>query len=158
LNLGIIERRQGMIVILTKDVKGLGRAGDIVKVNDGYARNLLFPKDMATPATEGNIKNIEKQKKVMEERRRKDHAAAAALAEKISRMDVKISTKSGETGRLFGSITAKDIADAMKEQHGLDIDKRKISLEAPIKNLGAFRVEVKLYHEVSATVNVTVTA
>jgi large subunit ribosomal protein L9 len=152
------EKESIMVVILTMDVKGLGRAGDVVKVNDGYARNFLFPKAMATPATEGNIKNVEKQKKAIEEKRAKELAAAKALAGKIDALSVKIVTKSGDSGRLFGSITSKDIADALKAQHRIDIDKRKIVLDSPIKNVGEASVEIKLYHEVSAMLKVEVEA
>lgn len=145
-----------MIVILTKDIKGLGRAGEVVKVNDGYARNMLLPRGMATEATDGNIRSLEKQKKISEEKRQKDLAAAKQTAEKIGALSVKIVTKSGENGRLFGSITSKDIADALKEQHKVDIDKRKIVLESPIKTVGTFPIEIKIYPEVVATVNVTI--
>ncbi|MDR1135161.1 MAG: 50S ribosomal protein L9 [Clostridiales Family XIII bacterium] len=147
-----------MVVILLRDVKGLGRAGEVVKVNDGYARNFLFPKAMATPATDGNIKNVEQQKKILVEKRDKELASAEALAGKIGALSVKIMTKSGENGRLFGSITSKDIADALKAQHKIDIDKRKIVLESPIKNVGESSVEIKLYHEVTAVLKVVVEA
>jgi large subunit ribosomal protein L9 len=147
-----------MIVILTKDVKGLGKTGDVVKVSNGHARNLLIPKGMAAEATDRNIRSLEKQKKLLEEKRRKELAEAKALAEKIEGVCVKILTKSGENGRLFGSITTMDIAAALNEQHGLSLDKRKIALEAPIKNTGDHPVEVKIFPEVSATLTVRVEA
>ncbi|MDR0570121.1 MAG: 50S ribosomal protein L9 [Clostridiales Family XIII bacterium] len=145
-----------MIVILLKDVKDLGKSGDVVKVSDGYARNMLLPRGMAAQATDGNIRSLEKQKKVLEEQRQRDLQAAQAQAEKIGKLTVEILTKSGESGRLFGSITSKDIADAIKRQHGVDLDKRKILLESPIKTIGETSVEIKLYPEVSATVKVDV--
>ncbi|MCR5481356.1 MAG: 50S ribosomal protein L9 [Clostridia bacterium] len=146
-----------MIVILLKDVKGTGKAGDVVKVSDGYARNMLIPKGMATEATEGNVRSLEKQKAIAAEKKAKEQADARELAEKIKDMQVVIKTKGGEGGRLFGSITNKDIAEALKEQYKLDIDKKKIVLDSPIKQTGNVKVEVKLYAEISAMLAVNVT-
>jgi large subunit ribosomal protein L9 len=134
----------------------LGKAGDVVKVSDGHARNLLIPKGIAAEATDGAVRNLEKQKKLNEEKYRKDLAAAHALAERIGGISVKIITKSGENGRLFGSITSKDIADALAEQHKIHIDKRKIVLENPIKNTGPASVEIKVFPEVTAALRVDV--
>jgi len=147
-----------MIVILIKDVKGVGKAGDVVKVSDGYARNLLLPKGLATEATEGNVRNLEKQKAIQEANRQKELSEARELAERIAQVKVSIATKSGEAGRLFGSITTKDIADALSEQHKITIDKRKFVLENPIKHTGDFELDVKVYPEVTAKLKVTVTA
>ena len=107
-----------MIVILNRDVKGTGKAGDIVKVSDGYARNMLIPKGYAKEATEGNVRNLEKQKALAAEKKAEEKAAAQALAEKINAASVTIKTKAGEGGRIFGSITSKDIADALADQSG----------------------------------------
>jgi large subunit ribosomal protein L9 len=137
-------------------VKGLGRAGDVVKVSDGYARNMLIPRGMAAEATDGNIRNLEKQKKVLDEKRQKELTAAKELAARIEGLHVTIITKSGENGRLFGSITSKDITDALREQHQMNLDKRKIVLESPLKNVGTFPVEIKIYPEVSATLRVVI--
>ncbi len=145
-----------MIVILLKNVKGTGKAGDIVKVSDGYARNMLIPKGMAKEATEGNVRSLEKQKALAEEKRAADKAAAQALADKIKELKTVIKTKGGEGGRLFGSITSKDISDAVSEQHKLNIDKKKIVLDTPIKTCGTYEIPVKLYTEVTGTLNVTV--
>ncbi len=147
-----------MIVILIKDVKGVGKAGDVVKVSDGYARNLLLPKGLASEATEGNVRNLEKQKAIQEANRQKELAEARELAEKIAQLKVTIVSKSGEGGRLFGSITSKDIADALAEQHKINIDKRKFILENPIKHTGDFELDIKIYPEVTAKLKVTVTA
>ena len=114
-----------MKVILLKDVKGSGKAGDIVKVSDGYARNMLIPKGLAKEATQGNIKTLEKQKEKMAEKFAADKKAAEELAEKMETLTVDIVTKGGEGGRLFGSVTSKDIADALKEQHGIEVDKKR---------------------------------
>jgi len=146
-----------MIVILEKDVKGVGKAGDVVKVSDGYARNMLLPKGLAKEATEGNIRNLEKQKAIQEANRQKELAAARALAERMGQIKVTIVTKSGEGGRLFGSITTKDIAEALEKQHNISIDKRKFVLENPLKHTGDYEIDVKLYPEVTAKLKVTVT-
>ena len=122
-----------MIVILNRDVKGTGKAGDIVKVSDGYARNMLIPKGYAKEATEGNVRNLEKQKAIAAEKKAEEKAAAQALAEKISAVSVTIKTKAGEGGRIFGSITSKDISEALMEQHKLAVDKKKIQLDNPVK-------------------------
>jgi large subunit ribosomal protein L9 len=146
-----------MIVILVKDVKGVGKAGEVVKVSDGYARNMLLPRGLATEATEGNIRNLEKQKAIQEANRQKELAAAKALAEKMAQLTVTIVTKSGEGGRLFGSITSKDIAEALEKQHKISIDKRKFVLDNPLKHTGDYEIEVKIYPEVTAKLKVTIT-
>lgn len=145
-----------MIVILLKDVKGSGKAGDVVKVNDGYARNMLIPKGLAKEATEGNVRSLEKQKAIVAEKKAEEKAAAQQLAEKLKELTVSIVTKGGEGGRLFGSITSKDISEALNKQYKIDIDKKKFVLENPIKTTGEFSVEVKLYSEVVGTVKVNV--
>lgn len=145
-----------MIVILAKDVKGVGRAGEILKVSDGYARNLLFPKGLATEATDGNVRNLEKAKALNEEKKQEELDAAKALAEKISALQVVIKTKGGEGGRLFGSITSKDMAEALEKQHKISIDKRKFILDSPIKQTGQFEIDVKIYHDVNAKLKITV--
>lgn len=146
-----------MIVILEKDVKGVGKAGEVVKVSDGYARNMLIPRGLAIEATDNNLKSLEKQKAIQEEQRKKELAEAKLLAEKINKLNVEIITRSGEGGRLFGSITSKDIADALMDQHKIGIDKRKIILDSPIKQMGVYKLDIKLYPEVTAKIKVTVT-
>ena len=146
-----------MIVILLKDVKGAGKAGEVVKVSDGYARNMLIPKGFAKEATEGNVRNLEKQKAIMAEKQAAAKAAAEELAGKMKTLTVNIVSKGGEGGRLFGSITSKDIAEALEEQHGIKIDKKKIVLDAPIKQVGDTEVTVKIYPEVQAQLLVSVT-
>lgn len=146
-----------MIVILNRDVKGTGKAGEVVKVSDGYARNMLIPKGYATEATDGNIRNLEKQKEVQAQKKADDKAAAEKLAAQLEEAKVVIKTKSGEGGKLFGSITSKDIAEAAKEQTGITIDKKKIQMGSPIKNIGKFTVDVKLYPEVVGKLSVEIT-
>lgn len=146
-----------MIVILLKDVKGTGKTGDVVNVSDGYARNFLLPRGLAQKGTEGNIRSIEKAKELQEEKFNKEQEEAQALADKIAELQVNIVSKSGEGGRLFGSITSNDIAEALKDQHKIEIDKKKIVLESPIKQMGDFQVKIKLYYEVVGTLKVKVT-
>ena len=145
-----------MEVILKKDVKGTGKVGDIVKVSDGFARNRLIPSGDAVEATEANKKMMERQNAKRLEQLAQDKADAEALAAKLSKDQIILKTKVGEGGRLFGSITSMDIADAIKEQTGEEIDKRKVVLDKPIKETGVFDVEVKLFTDVSAKVEVKV--
>ena len=147
-----------MIVILNKDIKGTGKAGDVVKVSDGYARNMLIPKGWATEATEGNVRSLEKQKAVAAEKKAQEKAAAQAHAEQIKTLSVTIKTKAGDGGKIFGSITSKDIADALKQQHKITVDKKKIQLANPIKMTGEMDVAIKLYPEVSTTLKVIIIA
>ncbi len=147
-----------MKVILLADVKGKGKAGDVVKVNDGYARNMLFPKGLAKEATAGNLKNLEHQKAIAAEQEAERKAEAEATAKKLANLTVKIETKAGDNGKLFGSITSADIADACKEQAGIEIDKKKIVLDAPVKQAGNVEVQVKLYPEVTAKLKVEIIA
>lgn len=146
-----------MIVILTRDVKGTGKAGEVVEVSDGYARNLLIPKGYANEATKGNIKNLEKQKAIMQEKQAAELAAAEDLAKKISELTIEIKSKGGEGGRLFGSITSNDISEALEMQSNIRIDKKKIVLESPIKQTGETAVTVKVYPEVQAELKILVT-
>lgn len=145
-----------MVVILLKDVKGTGKAGEVVKVSDGYARNRLIPKGLAKEATEGNIRNLEKQKEIADEKRAEQKAAAQKQAEKINEITLTIRSKGGESGKLFGSITSKDIADALQEQENIKVDKKKIVLDSPIKQTGSSEVIVKLFPEVTAVLKINV--
>lgn len=145
-----------MLVILKKNVKGTGKAGDIVKVSDGFANNRLIPAGLAVPATNQNVKSAEKQKAFIEKKNAEEKAAAEATATKLESTTVTIKTRVGDNGKLFGSITSMDIADAIQKQVGNKIDKKKIVLSKPIKEIGEHPVEVKLYPEVSATVKVVI--
>lgn len=145
-----------MKIILLKDVKGLGKEGDLVDVKDGYARNYLFPKKLAIEATPANLNKWKKKKKEMEAKEKEEYENALKLKEKIESIDLKLKGKAGEGGKLFGSITSKDISDALKTQHNIDIDKKKIELEDNIKTLGTTEVEIKIYPEVSAKLRVKV--
>ncbi len=145
-----------MKVILLKDVKGLGKEGELVNAKDGYARNFLLPKGDAIEATPANLKKWKQEKAKEEERKKNEYNEALKLKEKIDAITVVIEGKAGEGGRLFGSITSKDIADALKSQHKIDIDKRKIELKDNIKALGMTSVDVRVYTEVVAKLNVNV--
>jgi large subunit ribosomal protein L9 len=147
-----------MKVILLKDVKGMGKAGDVVNASDGHARNYLFPRGLAKEATEGGMKVLEKQKAAEERKKQEELAEAKALADKISKLTVNLKGKAGDGGRLFGSITSKDIAEALEKQHKIKIDKRKMHLDNPIRELGAVFVEIKVYPEVTAKLKVEVVA
>ncbi|HOB19388.1 MAG TPA: 50S ribosomal protein L9 [Candidatus Atribacteria bacterium] len=146
-----------MKVILLKDVKGQGKAGEVKNVSDGYARNFLIPNKLAVEATDKNLSELKARQASEEHRRQQELAEARALAEKISNVEVIIKAKCGDNGKLFGSVTNKEIADALKAQHALDVDKKKIVLPDPIRNLGDFTLDVKVYPEVTAKLRVKVT-
>jgi large subunit ribosomal protein L9 len=144
-----------MKVFLREDVKNLGKIGEVVNVSDGYARNFLLPKKLAVEANTRNIKEFEHNKRIIQERAAKIRDASKATADKLSALSIVIKAKAGEEEKLFGSVTTMDIAEALKAE-GYEIDKKKISLEEPIKRLGEYSVEVKIHPEVSATVKVQV--
>ncbi|MTI70299.1 MAG: 50S ribosomal protein L9 [Firmicutes bacterium] len=145
-----------MQIVLLEDVKGLGKKGEIVKSKDGYARNYLFPKGLAKEATKGNVKEVKEKKKAKKLKKKEELAKAKELASKIEDISVELKSKAGENGKLFGSVTTKDIAKALKKQHNIKVDKRKIVLDNNIKSLGATFVEVKVYPEISAKLKVKV--
>ena len=145
-----------MQVILLQDVKGLGKKGDVVKAKDGYARNFLFPKGLAKEATQGNVKVLEEQKTAKKIKKQEELEEAKKLAEKISALTVKIISKAGDNGKLFGSITSKDIADELNKQHKIKVDKRKINIDGNIKSLGTTTAEIKVYPQVTAKLKVDV--
>lgn len=145
-----------MKVILLQDVKGLGKKGDLVNAKDGYARNFLLPKGVATEATEGNVKVLKEQKKSEALKKEAERESALKLKEKIEGLTVKMVGKAGEGGRLFGSITSKDIAEELSKQHKIKIDKKKIVMDDNIKNLGTTIVDVKIYSGITAKLKVKV--
>ena len=145
-----------MKIILLKDVKGLGKAGDLVNSKDGYSRNYLFPRNLAIEATPGNLKKWEEQNKKLENKKEEEEQDALKLKEKIETLTVTLKGKGGEGGRLFGSITSKDIAAGLKSQHKIEIDRRKIELKDNIKVTGLQEVEVRVYPEVTAKLKVNV--
>lgn len=145
-----------MKVILKQEVKGLGKKEDLVNVSDGYARNFLFPRGLAAEASATNINIMNTKKEAEKSKKDRELAQAKDLAAKLKDITVTIKTKSGENGKLFGSITTKDISDKLKSDFGLDIDKKKMVLSDPIKAIGTSEVEVKLYPEVSGKLTVKI--
>lgn len=145
-----------MKVILLKDIKGTGKMGEVINVSDGYARNYLFPKALAKEATQGNLKVLNEQKTAQKIKADKEHEEAIKLGKEMEELTVTIYSKAGEGGRLFGSITSKDIADSLKKKHNIDVDKRKILLEEGIKTLGARFVEIKIHPKVVTKIRVEV--
>lgn len=146
-----------MKVILLKDVKGLGKAGQVANASDGYARNFLFPKKLAMEATEGNLKVLEKKRADIEAQRAMDKAVAEDIKAKVeAAAPITIYSKAGEGGRLFGAVTSKDIAEAFFKEYKIELDKKKIELDTPIKQAGPATVELKLFQGVSAKLKVQV--
>lgn len=146
-----------MQVILLKDVKGSGKAGELIKVSDGYARNMLLPKKLAVEATEENVRALEQKKAEEEAKRAAEMAAAKELKAKIEAAEcVKVEVKCGAGGRLFGAITSQDIAEAFEKQFAIKLDKKKIDLANPIKQIGETQVDFKLFPGITAKVKVNV--
>ena len=144
-----------MKVILKDDVKNVGNMGQIVNVSDGYARNYLVPRGLAVEASSKNIKSVEHEKRIIQEKAKKIKKSAEELSESISKLTLVIKAHAGEEGKLFGSVTTMDIAELLKNE-GFEIDKKKISIEEPIKRLGTHTVNVKIHPEIIANVTVQV--
>jgi large subunit ribosomal protein L9 len=144
-----------MKVILKDDVKNVGNMGDIVKVSDGYARNYLVPRGLAVEASTKNIKSVEHEKRIIQEKAKKIKTSAQELSDRISKVTLVMKANAGEEGKLFGSVTTMDIAEALKNE-GFDIDKKKISLDEPIKRLGEHTVNVKIHPKITTNVTVQV--
>ena len=146
-----------MEIVLLEDVKALGKKGQMVKVNDGYARNFILPKKLGVEATAKNLNDLKLQKANAEKVAAEQLAEAKALAEKIGELSVTLKMKAGEGGRAFGSVSSKEIAVAAKDQLGLEIDKKKMVLPEAIKTFGTHEVPVKLHKDVTAKLTVKVT-
>ena len=144
-----------MKVIFQQDVKGQGKKGELKTVSDGYARNYLLPRGLAMEATTDNLNAYKLKEKAKATQMAKEKAAAMEAAEKLGAVQVKVA-KAGGSGKLFGAVTSKEISDALKEQHGLEIDSKKIVQAEPIKSYGAFDVKAKLGYEISGTIHVLV--
>ena len=145
-----------MKVILTQDVKKVGKKGDLLEVKDGYARNALFPKGLAVEANAVNLNNRKLEQNAEAKRKQQELDDAKALADKLNEKEIKIPVKTGEGGKVFGSVTSKEIAEVIKKDLGVTVDKKKIQLKDPIKGLGGMKVTIKLHAQVSATVSVYV--
>ncbi|MEC7519424.1 MAG: 50S ribosomal protein L9 [Myxococcota bacterium] len=146
-----------MQVVLRDDVENLGRSGELVRVKPGYARNYLLPRGLAAIATHGNVAQIEHEKKAAVARAKKLRASAEERAAELSKVSVEISAQAGENQKLFGSVGSKDIAEALTAK-GVEVDRKKIQLDEPIKELGDYDIAIKLGYEVSATIKVKVVA
>ena len=146
-----------MKVILKADVKGKGKKGQMIEVAEGYARNFLMPKGLAVPATADAVNTMRLQEKAKAKADAEAKAAATEIAEKLKGIQVKVPSTGGEGGKLFGAVTGREIAAALKEQHGVDIDSKKLVLDEPIKSFGSYEVKAKLGFEISGTVYVIVT-
>ena len=145
-----------MKVILKQDIKGVGKKDQIINANDGYARNFLFPKNLAVPADKGNMTNLQSKQSSEEHRKNLEKEAAVETKNKIEKIMLKIQVKSGENGKVFGSVTSKEIGENLEKQYKIKVDKKKILLQEPIKNLGTFNIEIKLYDGVIAKLKVNV--
>lgn len=147
-----------MKVILLQDIKNVGKKGDVVNVAEGYARNFLIPKKMVAEASTGKLKDLATQKSIEDKKRQKIEENARELASRLKGLTVKIATKVGDGGKLFGAVSNKDISDALDNQHKIKIDKKKIVLKEPIKLLGQHPITIKLHPAVQAEINVAVVA
>ncbi len=145
-----------MKVMLLADVRDQGKKGDVVNVSDGYARNFLFPRKLAAELDAKLLAELQAKEEAKQRRIAQEKQAARELAEKLSAVTVKIHISAGGDGRLYGAVTSKDIAEALAAQHGIEIDRRKLQLDAGIKAYGTYAVEVKLYPEISGKINVVV--
>jgi large subunit ribosomal protein L9 len=145
-----------MKVVLTRDVKDLGTAGEVKEVSDGYARNFLFPRKLAIPASAAALKQVEAREQAVAKREAREELQARALAQRLKDQPIRIFPKVGEQGRLYGSVTAADVAEALSKQVGQPIDKRKIELHEPIRQLGEYQVPYRLTRTVAVTLNVSV--
>ncbi len=145
-----------MKVILQQEVKKLGKKGDILEVSEGYARNFLLPQKLAIEATAGNVNAVKQQKAAQVQKEQRANDEAKVLASQLTKVSVTIPVKTGEGGKVFGSVTAKDIADALQNQYKIEIDKRKIELKDAIKSLGSYSVTVRVHPEITGKIEVNV--
>lgn len=145
-----------MKIILTENVKGLGKAGDLAEAKTGYAHNYLFRNKLAIPASEENLKKWEEEQKILKEEERKNREKANELKERIENITLKLKVKAGDNGKVFGSITTMDIANALKTQEKIDFDKKKIEIKDSLKNIGEFGVTVRVYPEITANLKIII--
>lgn len=147
-----------MKVVLIQDVKGTGKAGETKDVADGYARHFLIPRKLAQPASRGAEAQVERQKSTAVQREQRELAEARDLAGKLEAAQVVLKLRSGKDGKLFGSLTNADVASALKQQHGITLDRRKIEFDEPVKAMGPATAHVKLHHQVTARIPLMVTS
>ena len=145
-----------MKVILQQDVRGQGRKGQMIEVAEGYARNFLLPRKLAVPATADAMNTMQLREKAKKAEDARLKAEAEAVSEKLKNSPVKVTARAGANGKLFGAVTSKEVSDALKEQHGIDLAKQKIVMDEPIKAYGSYELKAKLGYEVSGTIYVMV--
>ena len=145
-----------MKVILTQDIKGVGKKDEIINANDGYARNFLFPKKLAVEANAKNMSLLQGRKDSANFKKEQEKDKANEIKEKLSKIMLTIKVKAGENGKIFGSITSKEIASEIKSQYNIEIDKKKISMKDSIKELGTFKIDVKLYEDIVGKLNINI--
>ena len=146
-----------MKVILNADVKGQGKKGEMVEVSEGYARNYLLPRNLAIKATADNLNTLKQKEQAKKAQVEREKAKAKENAARLAASVVKVRAKGGDNGKLFGSVTSKEISEALKEQYGIELEKNRIVLEENIKNFGSYEVKCKLGHEISGTIHLIVT-
>ena len=147
-----------MKVILTQDIKGVGKKDEIINANDGYARNFLLPRKMAVEANSQNMSLLQGRKDSANFKKEQEKENALKIQEKLSKIMLKIKVKAGENGKIFGSITSKEIAIELKNQYNIEIDKKKILLKDPIKEIGIFNIEIKLYEGIIGKLKIDIIA
>ncbi|MEN6350206.1 MAG: 50S ribosomal protein L9 [Syntrophomonas sp.] len=147
-----------MKVILTQDVKNLGKAGEIKEVSDGYARNFLIPKGLADEATQKKLKETEEKIIKTEKRKNKEKTEAEALKERLDGKSLTIKAKTGGSDKLFGAVTSREVADILQKEFGIALDKKKIEMGEPIKHLGQYKIKIKIYPAIQAEVKIIVVA
>ena len=145
-----------MKVILQQDVRGQGKKGQLIEVAEGYARNFLLPRKLAVPATADAVNTMQLREKAKKAEDARLKAEAEAVSEKLKNSPVKVTARAGANGKLFGAVTSKEVSDALKEQHGIDLAKQKIVMDEPIKAYGSYELKAKLGYEVSGTIYVMV--
>ena len=147
-----------MKVILMQDIKGVGKKDEIINANDGYARNFLFPKKLAVEANSSNMAKLKGKQDSANFKKEQEKEAANKIKEKLSKIELKITVKAGENGKIFGSITSKEIATELEKQYNIEIDKKKILLKEAIKETGILNVEIKLYEGIIGKLKINITA
>lgn len=145
-----------MKVILLEDVRGVGDAGSVENVADGYARNFLIPRKLAIRATAGNMKNLEQHRTVIQRNQARESSSAKAVGERISEITLKLKAKAGEAGKLYGSVTHAEVAEALAAEHELEVDRRSITFPYPIKTLGPHEAHIRLHKDVETTLRIEV--
>ena len=147
-----------MKVILQQDVKKVGSKGDIVEVSEGYGRNFLLPKKLAVEATSANLETAKQKANSAARKKQQATDEARLLAAQLEKVSVKVAVRIGEGGKLFGSVTGKDVADALAKEHGIDVDRRKISLKSEVTGAGEYEAVIKVHPEIQSTIRVLVVA